>query len=185
MQRSTRWFGWIALIAPLHMSEQLLFGIDELARLRRVLAVYYSWFQQPDYGTVVLVAVVGTLLLGLTYGILAGGLLKEISLSIWALLAVGEVHHIVETIAAGRYTPGTATAIPYVTFGILLMFSIVREHRQRGQATSSAASSATDRGRKRRGFVRRSLVRTNLSTPGRVHHPQCAHLRRIACDSKG
>ncbi|HTT24326.1 MAG TPA: amidohydrolase family protein [Candidatus Sulfotelmatobacter sp.] len=138
MQRSTRWFGWIALIAPLHMSEQLLFGIDELARLRRVLAVYYSWFQQPDYGTVVLVAVVGTLLLGLTYGILAGGLLKEISLSIWALLAVGEVHHIVETIAAGRYTPGTATAIPYVTFGILLRFSIVREHRQRGQATSSA-----------------------------------------------
>ena len=38
MQPSTRWFGWIALIAPLHMSEQLLFGIGELATLKRILA---------------------------------------------------------------------------------------------------------------------------------------------------
>ncbi|HTS35910.1 MAG TPA: amidohydrolase family protein [Candidatus Solibacter sp.] len=136
MQPSTRWFGWIALIAPLHMCEQLIFGIGELAALKRILAHYYGWFRQPDYGTVLLVALFGSLMFGLTYGILAGGLLKEISLSVWALIAIGEVHHIIESLSALRYTPGAATAIPYVTFGVLLMASIVREHRARVRAGS-------------------------------------------------
>jgi len=131
MNNSTRWFGWIALTLPLHMSEQLLFGIGELAMLRRILAVYYRWFQQPDYGTVLLVTIVATLVVGLTYGILAGGLLKEIALSVWAAVAIGELHHIVESIAARRYTPGSATAIPYVVFGVLLLLAIFREHRDR------------------------------------------------------
>jgi hypothetical protein len=120
------------------MGEQLLFGIGELATLKRILAVYYNWFQQPDYGTVALVAVAGSLLFGLTYGILAGGLLKEISLSLWALIAIAEIHHIVETIAVGRYTPGAVTAIPYVTFGVLLILAIRREHKERVKTASSA-----------------------------------------------
>ena len=134
MQPSTRWFGWIALIAPLHMCEQLIFGIGELAALKRILAHYYVWFRQPDYGTVLLVALFGSLMFGLTYGILAGGLLKEISLSVWALFAIGEVHHIIESLSALRYTPGVATAIPYVTFGVLLKVAIFREHRERVKA---------------------------------------------------
>jgi hypothetical protein len=121
------------------MSEQLLFGIGELATLKRILAVYYSWYRQPDYGTVVLVASVGTLIVGLTYGILVGGLLKEISLSLWALIAMGEVHHLIESLAALRYTAGTVTAIPYVIFGVLLMQAVVREHRERVKAAASAS----------------------------------------------
>src|SRR5215469_13904801 len=137
MQPSTRWFGWIALIAPLHMCEQLLFGIGELAALKRILAHYYLWFRQPDYGTVLLVTLFGSLMFALTFGILAGGLLKEIALSVWALIAIGEVHHIVESLSALRYTPGAATAIPYVTFGALLMAAIFREHRARVKAGPS------------------------------------------------
>jgi len=122
---------------PLHMSEQMLFGIGELAMLKRILAHYYGWFQQADYGTVLLVALFGTLVVSLTYGILAGGLLKEISLSVWALIAIGEIHHIIESLSALRYTPGTATAIPYVTFGVLMMIAIFREHRARVNAGRS------------------------------------------------
>ena len=136
MQLSTRWFGWIVLIAPLHMSEQVLFGIGELATLKRILAIYYRWFQQPDYGTVLLVAIGATLVLGLTYGILAGGLLKEISLSVWALIAIGEIHHIIESVSAFRYTSGSVTAVPFVIFGVLLMRAVVKEHRARAKATS-------------------------------------------------
>ena len=137
MKNTTRWFGWTALMLPLHMSEQLLFGIGELAMIRRILAGYYQWFQQPDYGTVLLVTIVGTLVVSLTFGILVGGLLKEIALSVWALIAIGEIHHIIESLAALRYTPGTATAIPYVVFGVLLMLAIVREHRDRVKPPSS------------------------------------------------
>jgi hypothetical protein len=31
------WFGWLVIIGPLHMCEQLLFGIDELYELKRQL----------------------------------------------------------------------------------------------------------------------------------------------------
>jgi hypothetical protein len=110
MKPTTHWFGWVAPMVPLHMSEQLLYGIGELATLKRILAVYHGWFQQPNYGTVLLVASVGTLIIGLTYGILAGGLMKKISLSVWALFAIDEVHHVIESLAALRYTPGAATA---------------------------------------------------------------------------
>jgi len=119
------------------MCEQLLFGIGELAALKHILAHYYCWFHQPDYGTVLLVTLFGSLMFGLTYGILAGGLLKEIALSVWALIAIGEVHHIIESLSALRYTPGAGTAIPYVTFGILLMVAIFREHRARVKARPS------------------------------------------------
>jgi hypothetical protein len=142
MKSTTYWYGWTALMLPLHMSEQLMFGIGELAMLKRMLAIYYRWFHQPDYGTVVLVTIVGTLVVGLTYGILVGGMLREIALSIWALVAIGEIHHIVESVAVLRYTPGTATAIPYVIFGVLLMRAVVREHRER--VTAQSRSHATD-----------------------------------------
>lgn len=113
MRASTRWFGWTALMLPLHMSEQLIFGIGELATIRRVLAVYYGWFQQPDYGTVVLVTITGTVILSLIFAILVGGRSRPIAVGILNLAALGEVHHPIETIHAGHYTPGTATSIPY------------------------------------------------------------------------
>ena len=149
MQPSTRWFGWIALIAPLHMSEQLLFGIGELAALKRILGVYYRWFQQPDYGTVVLVAVAGSLLFGLTYGILVGGLLKEISLSAWALIAIGEIHHIVESLRNLR------------RFASVLDCSGTQKE---SKFNRFRASSATNSGRVRSNASGGSLIRPNART---------------------
>jgi hypothetical protein len=117
------------------MCEQLMFGIGELAVMKRVIAEYLGWFHQPDYGIVLLVAAMGTLIFGLTFGILVGGLAKDISLGFWAAIALGEVHHVIETIVAGHYTPGTITAIPYIAFGALLLRAIAREHRDRVHAT--------------------------------------------------
>jgi len=123
------------------MSEQLLFGIGELATIKRVLVHYYAWFRQPDYGTVLLVTIVGTLVCALTFAILVGGRWKELSLAVWAFICLGEIHHVVETIRAGHYTPGTITSIPYVVVGTLLMLAIVREHRAQARSTVLALSS--------------------------------------------
>jgi hypothetical protein len=90
------------------------------------------------------VTIVGTLVCGLTFGILVGGLLKEISLGVWSLVAIGEIHHLIETAQAGHYTPGTVTPIPYVVFGVLLLWAVIREHRERvGSKLSWARPAAT------------------------------------------
>jgi len=123
------------------MCEQLVFGIGELAMIRRVLAIYYGWFEQPDYGTVLLVTVVGTLVCGLTFAILVGGVWQRISLAIWSLVALGEIHHIIETIGAGHYTPGTVTAVPYVAFGFLLMRTVLSEGRASSRSTTIGSSA--------------------------------------------
>jgi hypothetical protein len=140
MKASTLWFGCTALMLPLHMSEQLLFGIGELAMIKHVLAAYYAWFQKPDYGTVILVAIVGTLVCALTFAILVGGIWKDISLEVWSMVAIGEAHHIIESVSAGHYTPGTATAIPYVVFGLLLLRAIIRERRSQVRSAVAAAN---------------------------------------------
>ncbi|HUO71937.1 MAG TPA: hypothetical protein VMU39_14280 [Solirubrobacteraceae bacterium] len=46
---------------------------------------------------------------------------------------MNEIHHLVETVALGRYTPGTLAAIPYVVCGALPIAAVVREWRD-GQA---------------------------------------------------
>jgi Protein of unknown function with HXXEE motif len=121
------WFGWIVLINALHMLEQLMFGVGELANLKRILAVYYAWFPQPDYGTVVLVTIVSTLAFALIYGILAGGRRRQIAVGALALIALGEVHHFIETAQTGRYNPGSVTAIPYIASGVLLLRALISE----------------------------------------------------------
>jgi uncharacterized membrane protein YeaQ/YmgE (transglycosylase-associated protein family) len=129
MHTVTRWLGWLVVILPLHMIEQLLTGLDELATLRRVLAVYFGWFTNPDYGIVVLVTLVATLVNYLAYLIAKGGRGRLVSLGVFGFLGVNEIHHLVETVATGRYTPGTLTAIPYVVIGALLIMAVVREWR--------------------------------------------------------
>jgi hypothetical protein len=148
MSNSTKWFGWLCLIMPFHMIEQLIFGIDELAMIRRVLSVYYGWFADPDYGIVLLVAVVGSLVGLLAFLIDRGGNGRCIALGVFGLLGVGEVHHLVETIAAWHYTPGSVTAIPYIVFGVLLLRAVVREWqgtvaRIQPDASLAVASAAT------------------------------------------
>jgi len=139
MKNSTRWFGWIVVITALHMSEQLVFGIGELAIIKRILAVYYGWFQQPDYATVVLVTIIATLVNALMFGLLMGGKWRGISLGFMGFLGLGEVHHVIEAIHARGYNPGLITAIPFMVFGGLLLAAVVRE---RHEEVANAASQA-------------------------------------------
>jgi hypothetical protein len=75
--------------------------------------------------------------------VLCGGLWRRISVGFFGLIGITEVHHLIETIHAGRYTPGTVTAIPYVAAGILLLRALVGElHTDRSGATTPASPVA-------------------------------------------
>ena len=122
-----RWFGYLVIVAPLHMVEQLFMGIDELYEIQRISATYHSLFDDPNYATVLLVAIVGTIVLLLAYGLLLGGRRQLLAVGFFGLVAVGEVHHLVSSLVNLAYSPGTLTAIPFVLVGIVLLREVVRE----------------------------------------------------------
>src|SRR5262249_41870579 len=131
---TARWIGAIAIVNVLHMSEQMLFGIGELATLKQFLAAYYGWFPQADYGTVLLVIIASTMLFSLVLAAMAGATGRAIAGGFIGLLAVSEVHHLIETVYAGHYTPGTITAIPYIAAGVML-FRALRSEQRKDAAT--------------------------------------------------
>jgi hypothetical protein len=141
LNETARWIAAIAIINILHMSEQMMFGIGELATLKQILAGYYGWFRQPDYATVVLVTFASTLLFSLVLAVLADGVGRPIACGFVGLLAVSEIHHLIETVYAGHYTPGTVTAIPYVAAGVMLFRTLRAEHRK---AAAEIGSSLRD-----------------------------------------
>jgi len=130
MRASTRWFGWIALITVLHMCEQLIFGLGELQNLKRMIRIWDKWFHNTDTATVALVTIVAGLIYLAIFSILLGGRARFVALVALNMAALGEVHHLVESIYAGRYTPGTITAIPYIIFGILFLRALIFERRE-------------------------------------------------------
>ena len=135
-----RWFGWLVIIGPIHMSEQLLFGIDELYELKAFAAAFYGLFRNPDYASVVLVIISFSIVNLIVYGLLTGGRWRRIALRVFAMVGLGEVHHVVKTILHGAYFPGAVTSIPFVIFGALLFRSLVSEFR----ITSGSASPGND-----------------------------------------
>ncbi len=142
MTASTRWFGWITLVTVLHMSEQLMFGLQELQTLKRFIAAYDGWFRSADVATVVLVTMTATLIFLAIFCILAGNRARFVALVCLDTLALGEIHHLIETAYAGHYTPGTVTAIPYVICGVLFLMALIRERRAEKVAGEVAASMA-------------------------------------------
>jgi hypothetical protein len=130
MQGIKRWFGWTAVIGPIHICEQLLFGIDQLDELKGFADGYYSLFNNPNYGTVLLVMFGFSLFNLIVYGLLKGGRWALASMSVFALVAVGEMYHIIKSIVHASYDIGTATAIPFVIFGALLSRELMREFRK-------------------------------------------------------
>jgi hypothetical protein len=129
MKPSTRLCGWIALITVLHTTEQLVFGLGELQNLKRMIGASDGWFQNPDTATVAFVTVVAGVLYLAIFSILRGGRAKFVALVALNMAALGEVHHFIESAYAGRYTPGTVTAIPYIIFGILFLRALIYERR--------------------------------------------------------
>ena len=139
MNQAACWIGAIGIIDVLHLSEQMLFGIGELATLKQILASYYGWFRQPDYGTVVLMILASSMLFSLIFAAMAGGVGRVIAGGFVGVLAISEVHHLVETFHARHYTPGTVTAVPYIAAGLFL-FRAVRRERAAGEGIASASS---------------------------------------------
>jgi hypothetical protein len=130
MRDIRRWFGWTMVIGPLHMGEQFLTGFDELHELQRFSAAYHGWFGNPEVGTVLLVTLAFTFMNVVVYGLLKGGRAALLALGAFALVAVGEVHHLVKTIAHLQYFPGAVTAPFFALFGWLLLRALIAEYRR-------------------------------------------------------
>src|SRR5215471_2645349 len=109
-----RWFGLLIFVAALHMIEQLITGLDELYMIQRVLNIYYGWFKNSDFATVLLVTVVVVFVLLLIYGVLLGARPLLFVMAFFVLISISEVHHIVESAVQQRYVPGTITAIAWI-----------------------------------------------------------------------
>ena len=124
-----RWFGFLVVVAALHMIEQLLVGLDELYMIRRVLRVYFGRFSSTDFAIVLLVTVVVLLVLTLIYGVLLGGRPLLWVMGLFVFISITEVHHVVESVTERRYVPGTVTAILWIFVGVRLGQAVARQAR--------------------------------------------------------
>ena len=122
-----RWFALLVLIGPIHIGEQLMFGLDTLYELQAMMAGYYSQFSNPDVGTVMLVIIVVTLVQSLLLAALAGGRWRLLVAGLFGILGVGEAHHIIQTFAQGKYFPGLVTSFAYVWIGVMVLRAVIRE----------------------------------------------------------
>jgi hypothetical protein len=139
MDRIRRLFLLLALVAPLHMLEQLAFGNGDIARIRVALDRFYALFANADQAAIVLTTTIGGSLLFLAYGLLAGGAARLISLGVIAVMSLAESHHIAETFAQAAYNAGVITSVPFVTLGVLLLVTIRIEYRRAQISWADAA----------------------------------------------
>jgi hypothetical protein len=133
-----RWFGVLVVVAALHMVEQLITGLDELHMIRRVLSIYYRLFSNSEFATVLLVTIVVVIVLLLIYGVLLGGRPLLCAMTVFVLISISEVHHIIESAVQWRYVPGTITAVVWVAVGLMLGQAVLREARRSSQASVAA-----------------------------------------------
>jgi hypothetical protein len=126
MKNIRRWFGWFIVVLVLHVTEQLIFGIDELKEVRSIGAVYYSWFSNPDYGSVVAIGGIVLVVQLLLFSTLTMGKWRFAPFVFFGVSGIGEMHHIVKTILHGAYFPGAVTAFPFAVVGVLLLRATYR-----------------------------------------------------------
>lgn len=136
-----RWFGWLVVIGPIHMCEQLSTGLDELQQLKAMMASYYSMFAQNDVATVVLVMIVFMVVQLLLYAMLLGGRWRLFAAGFLGAASLGEIHHVIKTIVNGQYFPGFATALPFAWIGGMLLIAVIREWRQTSVPESLPAAA--------------------------------------------
>ena len=124
MNSVPRLFLLTTAMIPLHIVEQLVFGIDELYELRTMAWDMVSWLPDPDYGIVVQVGVMTTLVLTLCWAFMVGGLPRLIASGFFGLQFMVESHHIVKTLLHGEYFPGAVTATVIVGLGATIVHSV-------------------------------------------------------------
>lgn len=136
-----RWFGCLVLTGPIHIAEQLMFGLDTLDELKGITASYYSHFSNADVGTVMLVIFVVTLVQSLLLATLAGGRWRLSVAGFFGVAGVAEVHHIVQTVWHGSYFPGAVTSIAYIWVGVMILRAVVREWKPAQSMTARQAAA--------------------------------------------
>jgi hypothetical protein len=127
MRAISRSYRWMLVMGIVHVAEQLRLGTGDLDHARRLMAAYYGLFGNVDYASVVLVIAATGLALFLFLATLAGGRSRTRAAGFFGMAAMGEVHHVVETIARRSYNPGTASAVLVVGAGALVLHAVVRE----------------------------------------------------------
>jgi hypothetical protein len=130
------------LLVPLHVVEQLMFGLDELYELRSLAGAAANAFGDPDFGAVVLVGAVTTLVLFFCYGFMAGGAPRLIAAGFFGLEFMGESHHLIKTVIRGEYFPGAVTAIALVVLGAFVLRRAWLEFHQAAPAPAEGAAVA-------------------------------------------
>jgi len=136
-----RWFGWLIMVLVVHVGEQLLFGIDELEEFKQVAGVYYSWFSNPDYGSVVMVGLIVLVGMSFVFAAMFGGKWRLIPAGFFGVSGVIESHHLVKTFLHGAYFPGAVTAVAFVTVGALLLRAVIHEWRAMASGETTAAAA--------------------------------------------
>jgi hypothetical protein len=127
MRAISRSFRWMLVMGIVHVAEQLGLGLTDLDDAQRLWAACHGLFGGADHATVVLlIAATGVALL-LFLATLAGGRSRMRAAGFFGVIAMAELHHVVETIVRGVYTPGTASGVLVVGAGAFLLHAVVRE----------------------------------------------------------
>lgn len=128
MKSSTRLYAWLKLLTVLHIVEQMIFGMQDLYQLQHFISVYESWFPNATAAMVVLVTIVMVLAALGARCIIGGGFARFVTMFILGLPTIGELHHVIETLQARRYTAGTVTAVPSIICGVLFLWTLLKEN---------------------------------------------------------
>jgi hypothetical protein len=132
MSRTQTLFLLLGLIGPIHMIEQMIFGIDEFHMLRESLGSWYALFpaEAADHATVGLITIMGTVFTAMFVALSAGGRARLAVLGCFGVFGLTEVHHVIEALVRHAYDPGLVTSLGYVGLGAALFTSVVFEWRR-------------------------------------------------------
>lgn len=132
MSRTQTLFLLLGLIGPIHMIEQMIFGIDEFYMLRDSLDAWYALFPAAaaDHATVGLITIMGAVFTAMFVALSAGGKARLVVLGFFGVFGLTEVHHVVEALVRHAYDPGLVTSLGYVGLGAALFASVVFEWRR-------------------------------------------------------
>ena len=123
---------WLTIIGPLHMTEQMITGIDEYHMIKEQVGGYYAMFApaDTDWATVLLITIVWTFVSLLFYAVLRGGKAMFAVMGFFGFFGATEIHHVFEQMAKLTFEPGVLTSIPYCTVSVLMMIAVWQEFRR-------------------------------------------------------
>ncbi len=136
------WFAMLVLVGPIHMTEQLLFGLDQLSELKALFAGYYSHFSNPDVGTWLLVVAAFTLVQSLLLAMLAGGRWRLLAAGFLGVQAITEGHHLVQALVRGQYFPGLVSSVPFMAVGVMILIAVAREWKNAAEPAKGRLAAA-------------------------------------------